>query len=62
VDFNGLVAKFGSLDQIPAGIKEKYLADGDKYCIHDPFIQELAKKSPAAKKIPTGLPGKSMNI
>ena len=36
--------KIGRLSDIPAEIKEKYLKDGDKYQIHDPFIQELAHK------------------
>ncbi|HQO76424.1 MAG TPA: transglutaminase domain-containing protein [Candidatus Saccharicenans sp.] len=44
--------RVGSLDQIPAEIKEKYLADGDKYCIHDPFIQNLAKKIAGNEKNP----------
>jgi len=44
--------KVGSLDEIPSEIKNKYLQDGDKYRIHDPFIQELAKKIAGNEKNP----------
>jgi len=44
--------KVGSLEDIPADIKEKYLRDGDKYQINDPFIQELAKKIAGGEKNP----------
>ena len=44
--------KVGSLDDIPAEIKEKYLRDGDKYQINDPFIQDLAKKIAGGEKNP----------
>ncbi len=44
--------KVGSLDDIPADIKEKYLVDGDKYQINDPFIKELAKKIAREEKNP----------
>jgi len=36
--------RVGTLADIPADIKSQYLSDGDKYQIHDPFIQELAHK------------------
>ena len=36
--------KVGSVKDIPSEIKQKYLKDGDKYQINDPFIKDLAKK------------------
>lgn len=44
--------KVGSLDQIPEEIKEKYLVDGDKYCINDPFIKNLAQQIAGHEKNP----------
>lgn len=43
--------RIGSLDKIPEEIKQ-YLVDGDKYCIHDPFIQNLAQKIAGNEKNP----------
>jgi hypothetical protein len=34
--------KVGSLSDIPNEIKERYLCDGTKYCVHDPYIQKTA--------------------
>ena len=36
--------KAGKLQDIPRDIRKKYTADGDKYRINDPFIQNLAHK------------------
>ena len=36
--------RVGSLKEIPEEIKEKYLADGKKILIHDPYIVDLSKK------------------
>jgi len=44
--------KIGSLEDIPAEIKNKYLKDGDKYLVKDPFIQELAHKIAGKEKNP----------
>jgi streptogramin lyase len=44
--------KVGSLEDIPAEIKEKYLQDGDKYRLKDPFIQNLAQKIAGKEKNP----------
>jgi len=42
----------GSLEDIPEDIRKKYTEDGDKYLIHDPFIQNLAKKIAGGEKNP----------
>lgn len=44
--------KIEGMDKIPEKIKNQYLGDGDKYCIHDPFIQDLAKKIAGNEKNP----------
>ncbi|MFB0565411.1 MAG: transglutaminase domain-containing protein [Candidatus Aminicenantaceae bacterium] len=44
--------KIGNLDDIPAEIKEKYLQDGDKYRINDPYIKKLAQKIAGKEKNP----------
>ncbi len=44
--------KVGTLDDIPADIKKKYTQDGDKYCLTDPYIQELAHKVAGGEKNP----------
>lgn len=44
--------KVGSLEDIPAEIREKYTQDGDKYRIHDPYIQRLAHKIAGQEKNP----------
>ncbi len=44
--------RVGGLEEIPAEIREKYLADGDKYQINDPFIQELAHKIAGGERNP----------
>ncbi|MDI6766651.1 MAG: transglutaminase domain-containing protein [Bacteroidota bacterium] len=44
--------KVGTVDDIPADIKQKYLQDGDKYQISDPFIKDLAKKIAGGEKNP----------
>ncbi len=40
------------LESIPTEIRARYLADGDKYQIHDPFIQELAKRIAGEERNP----------
>ena len=42
----------GTLSDIPNDIKSKYLQDGDKYQINDPYIKELAKKIAGDEKNP----------
>ena len=44
--------KVGSLEDIPAEIREKYTQDGDKYRINDPYIQKLAQKIAGDEKNP----------
>jgi hypothetical protein len=44
--------RVGSLDDIPADIKQKFTQDGDKYRMSDPFIQELARKIAGKEKNP----------
>ncbi len=44
--------KVGTLDDIPAEIREKYTKDGDKYRIHDPFIQTLAQQIAGQERNP----------
>lgn len=44
--------KVGTLADIPSDIKSKYLQDGDKYQINDPFINDLAKKIAGDEKNP----------
>ncbi len=44
--------KVGSLEDIPEDIRKKYTEDGDKYQIHDPYIQELAHKIAGDEKNP----------
>lgn len=44
--------KVGSLDDIPENIKTKYTQDGDKYCITDPYIKNLAHKIAGEEKNP----------
>jgi transglutaminase-like putative cysteine protease/sugar lactone lactonase YvrE len=44
--------KVGSLKDIPKKIYNKYLQDGSKYRIHDPFIQKSAKEAVGDEKNP----------
>ncbi|MFQ6070934.1 MAG: transglutaminase domain-containing protein [Candidatus Aminicenantales bacterium] len=44
--------KVGTLNDIPADIKEKYTQNGDKYRINDPYIQKLARKVAGKEKNP----------
>ena len=44
--------KVGTIDDISADIKQKYLQDGDKYQLGDPFIKELANKITGSEKNP----------
>ncbi len=44
--------RVGALSDIPNDIKSKYLQDGDKYQIKDPYIKELAKKIAGDEKNP----------
>ena len=44
--------KVGNLEDIPQEIREKYTQDGDKYLIHDPYIQKLAQKIAGKEKNP----------
>ena len=36
--------KVGSLSEIPDEIKNRYLSDGTKYCVTDPYIKETAQR------------------
>ncbi len=36
--------KVGPMSDIPADLREKYTANGSKYCIDDPYIQKIAKE------------------
>lgn len=44
--------KVGTVDEIPKEIKDKYLQDGEKYLIEDPYIQELAHRIAGGQKNP----------
>lgn len=44
--------KVGTLDDIPKEIKDKYLGDGEKYLIHNPYIKELSQKIAGKQKNP----------
>jgi transglutaminase-like putative cysteine protease/streptogramin lyase len=44
--------KVGGLEDIPKEIRKKYTQDGDKYCINDPYIKDLAKKIAGKEKNP----------
>lgn len=44
--------KVGSLDEIPADIREKFTRDGDKYRLSDPYIKEIARKIAGGEKNP----------
>jgi hypothetical protein len=44
--------KIGSLEDIPKEIRKKYTQDGDKYCINDPYIKNLAQKIAGEEKNP----------
>lgn len=44
--------KVGNIEDIPQDIREKYTRDGDKYCISDPYIQNLAQKIAGKEKNP----------
>lgn len=44
--------KVGPLSAIPQAIREKYTANGSKYCIDDPYIQNLAREIVGEEKNP----------
>ncbi|MDZ7338958.1 MAG: transglutaminase [candidate division KSB1 bacterium] len=44
--------RVGSLEEVPAEIKTKYLADGTKYCLQDPLIQSSAREAVGDEKNP----------
>lgn len=44
--------KVGTVGDIPKEIKDKYLADGEKYLIEDAYIKELAQKIAGKEKNP----------
>ncbi|NIO49666.1 MAG: hypothetical protein GTN73_09570 [Candidatus Aminicenantes bacterium] len=44
--------KIGGLEDIPKEIRKKYTQDGDKYCINDPYIKNLAQKIAGKEKNP----------
>lgn len=44
--------KVGRLEEIPEDVRRNYTKDGDKYNIHDPFIQDLARKIAGDEKNP----------
>jgi len=47
-----LPEKAGTLDDIPADIRERYTADGSRYRIESPYIQETAKQIVGDEKNP----------
>lgn len=44
--------KVGTLDDIPKHIKDKFLRDGEKYRIKDPYIKQLTQKIAGKQKNP----------
>ncbi|MDI6780368.1 MAG: transglutaminase domain-containing protein [Bacteroidota bacterium] len=44
--------KIGSLNDIPKDVMDKYLLDGEKYQINDPYIKDIAKKIAGDEKNP----------
>lgn len=42
----------GTLDDIPAEIRQRYTADGSKFMINDPYIQKLARQIAGKEKNP----------
>jgi len=44
--------RVGTVDDIPKEIRDKYLRDGQKYLIHDTYIQELARKIAGEQRNP----------
>ncbi|MEO0249636.1 MAG: transglutaminase-like domain-containing protein [candidate division WOR-3 bacterium] len=42
--------RIGTIEQIPREIKEAYLVDGEKYRVHDPFIQKSAREAVGDEK------------
>ncbi|MGQ9560743.1 MAG: transglutaminase domain-containing protein [Candidatus Oleimicrobiaceae bacterium] len=44
--------KVGTLAEIPHGIRERYLADGSKYCLSDPLVQQSAREAVGDEKNP----------
>ncbi len=53
--------KVGPLNAIPEKVKKKYLVDGKKLMISDPFIQDLAKKVVGDEKNPYWIARKVFN-
>lgn len=53
--------KVGTLDDIPQKVKDKYLVDGKKLLIHDPYIQNLAGKIVGDEKNPYWIARKIFN-
>lgn len=53
--------KVGTLDDIPAEIKEKYLVDGDKYMMNDPIIQKAVEEALNGEKNPYWIARKIYN-
>ena len=44
-----------TIDDIPQEIKERYLGDGEKYLIGDPYIKEIAQKIAGGEKNPLAI-------
>jgi len=44
--------KVGKVDDIPKEIRDKYLQDGEKYLIDDPYIKELARQIAGKERNP----------
>ncbi len=42
--------KVGNLDEIPAGIRQRYLQDGAKHHIHDPYFQKIVRQVVGSEK------------
>jgi hypothetical protein len=44
--------RVGTIDDIPQEVKDKFLVDGEKYLINDPYIREVAAKIAGGEKNP----------
>jgi transglutaminase-like putative cysteine protease/sugar lactone lactonase YvrE len=54
-------ARVGSLEDIPADVRQAYTADGERYRIHSPFIQDLARQIVGDEKNPYWIARKIYN-
>jgi len=53
--------KVGTLNDVPRGIRRKYLADDTKFALDDPFIQKSAKEAVGDEKNPFWIARKIFN-